>query len=72
MGPLRTAEVSMTLTFLDPRSGRLVTIKVPEEPPRQPLHPRAVLGSGPEAGRVYAIERSLRGYECGVRGTAHH
>jgi hypothetical protein len=30
-----------------------------------------VLGSGPEAGRVYAIERSLRGYECGVRGTAH-
>lgn len=39
MGPLRTAEVSMTFTFLDPRSGRLVTIKVPEEPPRQPLHP---------------------------------
>ena len=39
MGPLRTAEVSMTFTFLDPRSGRLVTIKVPEEPPRQPLQP---------------------------------
>ena len=29
----------MILTFLDPRSGRLVTIKVPEEPPRQPLQP---------------------------------
>ncbi|MFL5533013.1 MAG: hypothetical protein ACJ8BC_13675, partial [Gemmatimonadales bacterium] len=36
LGPLRTAEVSMTLTFLDPRTGSLVTIKVPEEPPRQP------------------------------------
>jgi hypothetical protein len=39
VGPLRTAEVSMTLTFLDPRTGRLVIIKVPEEPPRQPLRP---------------------------------
>jgi hypothetical protein len=38
-GCLRTAEVSMTLTFLDPRTGRLVTIKVPDEPPLQPQHP---------------------------------
>ena len=28
----------MTLTFLDPRTGRLVTIKVPDEPPLQPQH----------------------------------
>ena len=33
MGPLRTAEVSMTLTFLDPRSGRRVTIRVPQWSP---------------------------------------
>ena len=26
-------------SFLDPCTGRLVTIKVPEEPPRQPQHP---------------------------------
>ena len=67
MGPLRTAEVSMTLTFLDSRSGRLMTIKVPEEPPRQPQHP--VMGAlaieprwgsyGPEAGRVSNHKSSL-------------
>ena len=34
--PRRSVLVSR---FLDPRSGRLVTIKMPEEPPRQPLKP---------------------------------
>ena len=61
----------MTLTFLDPRTSRclrsLAGLCTLGCGPRD----RAVLGSGPEAGRVYAIERSLRGYECGVCGTAH-